>query len=444
MKLSDIISVNGLVGVGGSSGPGFLIEGSPAGKVDTIIVNGTGYEPLLESDRWLLEKESIKIVKGLEYVLDAAAAKNGVVTVNKKYSSALSHLKETARGEPRIQIVPIEDFYPAGEECVLVYEAAGRIVPEGGVPQDAGCVVNDVEAAINVYEAVANSVPVTKRWLTCTGEVRMPSVVCAHIGVTLKDVIDLCGGATVEDFVVITGSPVTGRLEPDLETPVNKATSGITVLPRDHELVSRKTMPLEFIIKRSKSMCRQCSYCMELCPRYLLGYNIHLLRIMNQINYGLVDIPESVMQGAILCSSCGLCDLYSCTMGIAPGVINAAIRERLISEGYTPLFPQRKLVVNEMREYRKVPNSRIIDRLQLHRYSKNVIRRWVETDPVRVEIPLQQERGVRPISMVKTGDTVAEKSLIAEVPHNEKGANVHASIEGKITFIDSERIIIER
>ncbi len=410
-------------------------------SIDTVVVNGTGYEPLLETDRFLLERESRNILQGLEYLIGALDAVKGVIAVNENHSNALTSLQESAENIERIRIFPVGDFYPAGDECVLVYEVTGRIVHEGGIAADAGCMIVDVESVLNVYGAVTDGEPVTRKWLTCAGDVRMPSIVKAHIGAPLEDVLALCGGAGCDDFAVIIGNPLTGRVENDLQAPVEKATSGIIVLPKDHVLVTQKKTPLASVIRRSKSLSRQDTVYTDYCPRYLLGHGIQVESILNRVNYGLADRDESVIRGAFLCGGCGLCDIYNGTLGVEPGVICAALKKMLDGEGYLPVFPKKTPVVHEMREYRKVPNSYVTGRLQLDVYSKIRIRRWVETDPVQVEIPLWQE-GVQSRPVVSMGDRVSEKECIARASVNECGADVHASVSGRVTFIDSERIVI--
>ncbi len=438
MKISEIVKEKGVVGAGGG---GFPTHIKIDVKVDTVIANGAECEPLLASDKYLMEKESDKIVKGLEYMIEACGAKRGIIALKEKYSKPFQSIAKAIGDRKDIEIFGLGDFYPAGDEFILVNEVTGRIVPEGGIPLKVGCVVDNVETIFNIYEAVKEDRPVTKRYLTCTGEVKNPSVVKAHIGVPIGDIISICGGATVDDFVVVIGGPLMGSIETDLESPVTKITTGIIVLPKDHEVIAKKKIPLEFMIKLSKSACCQCTYCTELCPRYLIGHDLKPHMIMRQINYG-IDVPAETIRNAFLCSECRLCEVYACVMELSPSIMNRCIKERLLAEGYKPEFPEREMVKNEMKEYRRIPTSRIIDRLQLDKYSKGFVKRGVETDPDRVEILLRQHRGEPSQPVVKVGDRVHEGDLIAEISKNRLGAMVHASIEGSVTYVDGERIII--
>ncbi len=49
-----------------------------------------------------------------------------------------------------LRLFLLGDFYPAGDEQVLVKEVTGRVVPEGEFLSKVGCVVNNVETLINV------------------------------------------------------------------------------------------------------------------------------------------------------------------------------------------------------------------------------------------------------------------------------------------------------
>jgi Na+-translocating ferredoxin:NAD+ oxidoreductase RnfC subunit len=51
--------------------------------------------------------------------------------------------------------------------------------------------------------------------------------------------------------------------------------------------------------------------------------------------------------------------------------------------------------------------------------------------------------GAPSVPVVQAGDTVAEGQLIAKIPEGAMGANIHASISGKVVSV-GERIIIER
>jgi Na+-translocating ferredoxin:NAD+ oxidoreductase RnfC subunit len=441
MEIVEKVKENGVVGAGGG---GFPTHIKLATKCDTVIINGVECEPLLASDRYLLENESEKVVGGLEVIMRVCGASRGFIALSEHYVKNTPKLHQIVHEKDSVELIRIEDFYPAGEETILVHEVTGRIVPEGGIPPDVGCIVENVETALNLFLAIAEDRPVTIRHLTCTGEVRQPAVVKAHVGTAIGEVIELCGGVTAGDVVFAHGGPLMGTVQTDLDTPVNKSSTGIIVLPRNHDVVEHKTMPLEFVVKRCKSVCHGCGICTSLCPLHMIGYRLEPHRIMRQIGYG-IPAPEYPIENALLCSGCGLCSLYACTMGLAPYIVNRGIRNRLLAHGFRPIFPSRGIVVNELREYRKIPVRRLIQKLQLQRYAIGNISRVLQTNPDRVEIPLEGfQSGPEPLPVVNVGDKVKAGSPIARIPGEALGAAVHSSIGGMVTFIDRERVIIEK
>ena len=440
MNIAEKVRQCGVVGAGGA---GFPTHVKLQARVDTVIVNGAECEPLLGSDRFLMESESDRLIRGTGYIMRSCGAAKGYIALKEQYEELIRHLLHVLGDRNDIEIFPLGDFYPAGDEFVLIHEITGRIVPAGGIPPDVGCIVDNVETVINICHAVDEEKPVISRYLTCTGEVEAPSIVKAHIGTSMYEIIELCGGPTIDDAVVVVGGPMMGSVETDLGAPVTKTMSALVVLSRDHPVVQHKTIPMEFIIKQCKAVCCQCTYCTELCPRYLLGHDLKPHMIMRQIGYGL-DIPASVIQNALLCSGCGLCAEYACVMGLSPHMVNSAIKEQFAASGFRPEFPKSGFAVHEMRGYRQIPASRIRERLRLQRYYEKGLQKGIETDPDRVEILLKQHIGEVATSTVKVGDGVKAGSLIAETAEAMLGTSIHASIEGRVKLVDGERIIVER
>ncbi len=173
---------------------------------------------------------------------------------------------------------------------------------------------------------------------------------------------------------------------------------------------------------------------------------------MRKESYG-IDQPREVIVNALLCSGCGLCEMFACTPGLSPRIVNEHVRRSLYTQGYVPEFSKRSVTVRDMSGYRRIPGKRILDRLMLNRYSERLVREgigtgavWtdsVRTAPVRVEIFMRQDEGAAAVPVVSAGDRVREGGLIAEVREGT-GAAVHSSIDGKVIFIDPERVIVER
>lgn len=438
MELTEIVKEMGIVGAGGAGFPTHVKLGN---QVETVIANGTECEPLLLNDKYILKIHGEDVVRGLELVLQATGAKKGIIALKQKHTPIVHQMESMIEGRKNLSLALLDDFYPAGDEQILVNMVTGRVVSQGQLPPTVGCLVSNVETLRNIYLASLGK-PVTRRTLTCIGEIKNPSVVNARIGMSIQGVIDVCGGAKVEDPVVIVGGPMMGSIERDLNAPVTKTMTGLIVLPHHHFLIQKKSMSMSWVVKQSKAACCQCTYCTELCPRYLLGHELYPHKIMRSINFGL-DVPPEVVENAFLCSECGLCEVFACPMDLSPRMVNHAIKTSLIESNYRPQLSVKRKVnrVNDLIN-RKIPVSRIKERLQIRQYDQTDFTQAFETNPTRVEVLLQQHIGQPSIPVVKVGDQVTEGALLADIPHGSWGAKIHASITGQVTLVNHERVII--
>ena len=440
--IMDLIETIKQMGVVGAGGAGFPTHVKLENQVEIVIANGTECEPLLFNDKYILNKHGDDVIQGLKLVLQATGAKKGIIALKKKQVQIVERIKSIISDQDNITLALLDDFYPAGDELILVYMVTGRVVPQGQLPTSVGCLVSNVETLRNIYFATLGK-PVIKRTLTCIGEVREPSVVIARIGTSIGEVISECGGVLVEDLAVIVGGPMMGYVEKDLNSPITKTMTGLIILPQDHYLVRRKSMPMSWVVKQSKAACCQCTYCTELCPRYLLGHELYPHKIMRNINFGL-DVPPEVIENAFLCSECGLCEVFACPMDLSPRMINHAIKTSLTEANYRPqlTLKNQQNRVNDLIN-RKIPVSRIKERLHISRYDQKEIKSAIETIPKRVEILLKQHIGDNSIPVVREGDLIEEGALVGEIPSGSLGARVHASISGRVTLVNNERVIIK-
>ena len=436
-------------GVVGAGGAGFPTHVKLDCSCGTVIANGAECEPLLMNDKYLLTTAYAEVLKGLSFAMEAVSAERGIIAVKKRDDNAYIGLKEAVAGNSSLELLELDHFYPAGDEQVLVYEATGQVVPEGGLPLDVDSVVLNVETLYNLALGAEKGMPVVRRRLTCAGAVKKPGVVYAQIGTPIRDVLALCGGASIENYRIIIGGPMMGAVENDSASPVTKLTSGIIVLPEDHKLIQSKTLDMSVIVKRAKAVCCQCTYCTEMCPRYLLGHKIYPHKIMRAIAYG-IDISGDIIKGALLCSECGLCEAYACVMGLSPARVNSMLKKMLQEAGVKSDFkdlPPAEDVSKEalsLRQYRLVPRERILQRLDIAQFADISTADIVRTDSRRVELLLQQHIGAPAAAVVAEGDTVEEGDLVGEIPEGKLGARVHSSVSGKVLFQDEERIVISR
>lgn len=440
----DIVDNVRAAGVVGAGGAGFPTHVKLQFEAEQVLANGASCEPLLNSDPFLVDAFAEEVLNGLATVMAVANAGLGHVCIKSKHHRAVAAIeKKLASGAyGRIHLAELEDFYPAGDEFILVNEVLGKIVPEGGIPLNVLAVVCNVESLLNVSRAMEGK-PVTDRYLTVCGEVAAPMICRAPIGTPAEEIIQAAGGSTLGDTTVVMGGPMMGRVLGSSAEPVVKTTSGIIVLPRHHNVVRDKQKDLERMRFVAKSACTQCSRCTELCPRHLIGHSLEPHKIMRHLAY-TPGMTGDILEDALICSECGVCEKFACPMMLSPREINAAIKRKLMAEGVKREPKRDTYRVSPFKDTRKVPISRLLERLDVKKYDTHPAFSDVSIRPDKVVIPLQQHIGKPCEPVVRVGGTVKRGDPVGEIPEGALGARVHASIDGRITSVDEGQIVIER
>jgi Na+-translocating ferredoxin:NAD+ oxidoreductase RnfC subunit len=312
-------------------------------------------------------------------------------------------------------------------------------VPPGGIPINVGAVVNNPQTLMNVARAV-DGTPVTTRTFTITGAVAKPMTITTPIGTSLRELLDLAGGPTCAVPAFIDGGPMMGHLIDDLNRPVTKTTGGLIVLPNDHMLIVRKRQTMQTVLRIAKTVCEQCMYCTELCPRHIIGHELPPHLIIRTVNHNRLGAP-SVIRSALTCSECGVCEAYACPVGISPMRVNIALKAELRANNVR--YEGQLGPADPMAENRLIPISRLVSRLNLGPwYPHHAPLQEKEYVPEKVTLILKQHAGAPATPVVKAGDTVKKGQLVAEIPDGALGARIHASIDGIVVQVTGEAIEI--
>ncbi len=430
-------------GVVGAGGAGFPTHVKLAAKADTVLVNAAECEPLLHKDKEVLRACVDQVLEGLAAAVELVGAKRGIVGIKGKYEDVIDLVRSKLAAN--MEVVPLRDAYPAGDEFILVYDVLGRVVPPGGIPLAVGAVVINVETAMNV--ALAGHQPVTEKFLTIAGAVEKPVTLRVPVGATLAQCVAAAGGPTVPDANYMVGGVMMGFLEENHDALVDKTTGGVLVLPDDHVVIRRRRQDWQAIVRIGRSACDQCTFCTELCPRWLLGHPIEPHKAMRSLGFNLIGEANTI--GTAYCCECNLCSLYSCPEDLDPKNVCTQNKRRLAAEKkrwdnptFNPERPGRHL------ENRKAPMKRLMYKLGLTGFHNvgPLDDRLLET--AKVGIRLKQHLGVPCEPVVKVGDRVKKGQPVGRPPvKNGKpalGAPVHASVDGAVTQIADGVVWIER
>lgn len=437
-ELSQILRVGGVVGAGGA---GFPTYAKLDKRADTIIMNCAECEPLLRLHRQLLEKKAHEIVKTFHMLAQSLEAKEAVIGIKKSYTKTIAALMSEIEEYPEIRLGLLDEVYPAGDEVVLIYETTGRVIPPGGLPIESGTAVFNVETVYNVYRAVEQEHPVTDKLVSIVGEVKNPVTLRIPLGVSIEEAVQAAGGALIENPVYLIGGPMMGNIGSGIQ-PVTKTTNAVLVLQGDHLLIQRKRRTTSIDLKRAAAACCQCTMCTDLCPRHLLGHPIEPHKFMRAATCKDVQDPD-IFLNTMFCSSCGLCENYSCMQGLSPRTLIADYKGGLRAHGVKPPKGVEPAPVSPEREFRKAPMERLLARLDLIRYNKSAPMTEIELPIKRVKLLCSQHIGAPAVPSVKCGEQVEKGQMIAS-PAEGLSVAVHASIDGKVVEVTDKYVIIEK
>jgi Na+-translocating ferredoxin:NAD+ oxidoreductase RnfC subunit len=430
MNLDDIERL-GIIGAGGAGFPAHVKLNS---RPDTVIVNAAECEPLVHKDMELVLHGSDAVLKGLRTVMEITGARQGIVGIKEKHHHEIELLGSRLPGN--VKLVPVEDVYPAGDEVTLIYLTTRRIVGPGALPISVGCIVQNVETLYNI----GVNRPVVDKFITVAGAVEKPATVRVPVGITFAEVLSHFT-ITAPDFVVRSGGLMMGVLEDDLSRVVSKRTGALIVLPPDHYCV---TMYRRFVTEHdtdiiAKAGCDQCNFCTELCPRYLLGQPVRPETAMRNRMFTREDQPM-VFAGNLSCCECNLCTMYSCPEGLDPR--GATVIEKRLSREQHLQWTGREITVHPMFDYRKVPTSKLKQRLDILMFRDEAPLSDMTFAPATVRIPLDQHLGAPAVPVVREGQRVKRDDMIAK-SGGKISSPVHASIDGVVGKIANEEIQLQ-
>lgn len=435
-ELSKIMKDAGIVGAGGAGFPSFAKLNE---KADTIILNCAECEPLLKLHRQVMAEYADEILYALHQVAVAVGAKDIIVAIKPNYKKAVSAIKEVlpAYSDKNARIEFLPQVYPSGDEVIVIYETTGRIVPPGKLPIEVGCIVYNVETMLNTYYAITENRPVTHKYCTITGAVKNPVTLRLPLGITVAEVLKKAGGVTIDDYEIVCGGPMTGRLCSEHDV-VTKTSNAYIVLPTSHYVIQKKKAKTNVSFNRAMSACCHCGMCSSLCSRRVLGYPIDPSKFMTAVSSGATGNAEPFLN-TFFCSSCGLCEMYSCFQGLNPQTLITACKSGLRQNGVA--MPQVNLKsVDPIRDQKLVSHQRLTARLGLTQYNQEALLDETEQTAKSVKIMLSQHIGAPAEPIVAKGDSVAKGQPIAKPQDGKLGVFIHTPFAGKVSEITDKFI----
>lgn len=288
-EIVDIIKEAGIVGMGGAGFPTHVkLSPPPEKKIDLVILNGAECEPYLTNDYRLMLESPEEIVFGLKALMKIFDLNEAFIGIEDNKPAAIKAVTAAAKGTG-IKVVGLKTKYPQGAEKQLINAVSGREVPSGGLPMDAGAVVNNVATAAAIAHAIKTGMPLIDRICTVTGGgIKEPKNIRIKIGTILSEIVEQCGGYEENVGKLILGGPMMGLATHTDQLPSTKTTSGILVFTEDEAKLP------------DASPCIKCGKCVEACPSFLQPSYISAYALINNL-----EMAEKYH--ALDCIECGSC-----------------------------------------------------------------------------------------------------------------------------------------
>lgn len=294
-EIRQIIKDAGIVGMGGAGFPtNVKVTPKNEDQIDYVIINGAECEPYLTSDYRLMLEKPEQLIMGLKVLLRLFDNAKGIIAIEDNKPEAISKLSYLTQDDPMISVKALKTKYPQGAERQVIYVTTGRKIYSKMLPADAGCVVDNVQTVLAVYDAVCRSIPSISRVMTLTGDaMAKPQNYEVKFGMSHAELLEEAGGL-VEGGAekIISGGPMMGMAMYDLNVPITKTSSSILAMSKDEAAACEPTN------------CIRCGRCATVCPSHLVPQ-----KMAEAANRSDLELFQKL--NGMECYECGTCT-YVC------------------------------------------------------------------------------------------------------------------------------------
>ncbi len=297
-EIIDIVRNAGISGLGGATFPTYAKIQSAIGKVNSVIINCAECEPYITANHRLMLERGDEVILGLKLLMHALNVHEGILAVEDNKPDAIQLLRDLVKDEKEIRVCELKTKYPQGDERQIIYAIKKVEVPAGKLPADVGCMIVNTETSSAIARAVFKGLPLVSRIVTVAGDcIREPRNVRAPLGASYLDVINFCGGFVKVPKKLVSGGPMMGQAQWDLQGSVVKGTSALLAFSEEYDRINTY-----------HTACIHCGMCVTHCPMHLMPN--YLTQYAQARRY---DDAERL--NVMSCVECGTCS-YNCPAGV--------------------------------------------------------------------------------------------------------------------------------
>lgn len=292
------VRASGVVGLGGAAYPVWAkLSAAQKNHIGTVLINGAECEPFITSDHRVMLEHGDLIQKGVELLKQFLGSEEFILGIEKNKPDAIAQLTERFKDDPTVKILELSSVYPQGAKQVLLYNATGKVVEKGQRLASLGVIIINVSSLVKMAEYFVTGMPMVERIITVDGSaVKEPKNLIVPIGVSVRDVVEACGGLKEEPGKILFGGAMMGKTQESLDAHILKATNAVVIMNRKD---AEKTEP---------SPCIHCGRCVAVCP---LGLNPMAFDRAMQLEDEAKRAEILTREQVRVCMECGCCS-YVC------------------------------------------------------------------------------------------------------------------------------------
>ena len=171
-----------------------------------------------------------------------------------------------------------------------------------------------------------------------------------------------------------------------------------------------------------------------------MGYPIYPHKMVRTATKMAEMTPDMILS-ATLCCSCGVCETAACCQNISPRNVIAEFKN-ILAKNRMKYVGNEDVVADEYRDSRLIPISRWKSQLGVMPFDREGTLVSPVTTVGAVEIGLGWHIGAPSVLAVKVGDTVKAGDKIADAAGG-LSIPAYASIDGRVTYADNAKVVIE-
>jgi electron transport complex protein RnfC len=281
---------SGSVGLGGAGYPTHSKLSFDKSKtpVDTLVINAAECEPFLTGDYREIMGNNHNVLAGIQLVMKYLDIPKTIIGIEKDKPKAIKLMKKECEPFDNISVKELPLKYPQGAEKILIYQTTGKLIREGDLPLNSGCLVLNVSTVSFIAEYIRKGIPLITRRLTIDGDiVNNAKNIFVPIGTPLDYLIEIADLRKPPDRIVF-GGPMMGSSVYDLETPVTKTVGAALFFGESPKSCT------------GESACIRCGKCIFVCSVNLDPYELN--RAFDAKN---VDLLKKLRVN--LCMGCAAC-----------------------------------------------------------------------------------------------------------------------------------------